>query len=171
MNVARPIAPVTPEEFEAMDKDERLIYELIDGVVMMSPSPSRNHQFAAHRIHGHLFQLLKNSPCRAAGELDIKHKRNIYRPDLMIFCDKDAELPEIIFEILSPSTKRHDLITKAVKYEEMGVKEYWIIDLDIKAITLHDFANQTTATYTLGDTIQSKARPEIIITVDDIMND
>ena len=159
---------LSPEEFERMDKDERLTYELIDGVVMASPSPSRAHQFTAHRIHGQLFNLLKNSPCQAAGELDIKYKDDIYKPDLLVFCDKDAELPEILFEILSPSTKRRDLVTKVFKYEEMGVKEYWIIDIEIKAITLHDFANQTAATYTIGDTVESQARPEIIITIADI---
>ncbi len=44
MNVSRPIEPVTPEEFEAMDKDERLNYELIDGIVLMSPRPNEKHQ-------------------------------------------------------------------------------------------------------------------------------
>ena len=44
MNVSHPIEPVTPEEFERMDKDERLTYELIDGVVLMSPRPSLEHQ-------------------------------------------------------------------------------------------------------------------------------
>ena len=52
MNTAREIERVTPEEFEAMEKDERFNYELIDGVVMMSPSPSRGHQIIAHNIHG-----------------------------------------------------------------------------------------------------------------------
>ena len=168
MNVSRPTEPVTPEEFEAMDKDERLTYELIDGVVMMSPSPSREHQTIAGKMFLTLGDQLRSSPCEPLYELDIQYNGNIFKPDLMVFCDKQADLPEIIIEILSPSTRRHDLITKVIKYEEMGCKEYWIIDPKVKIIIVHDFINQTAESYGLGETIYSKAIPEVIITVADI---
>ena len=44
MNVAQPIPKMTLAEFEALSKEEHLNYELIDGLVMMSPSPSFDHQ-------------------------------------------------------------------------------------------------------------------------------
>lgn len=52
----------TLEQFETMKKEEHCHYELIDGIVFMSPSPSREHQFAAHQIHGLLYNLLSKSP-------------------------------------------------------------------------------------------------------------
>ncbi len=168
MNIARPLNPVSLEEFEAMEKNERFNYELIDGIVMMSPSPSRAHQTIAGKMFLTLGDQLRSSPCEPLYELDIQYNGNIFKPDLMVFCDKQADLPEIIIEILSPSTRRHDLITKVIKYEEMGCKEYWIIDPKVKTIIVHDFINQTAESYGLGDTIQSKARPEISITVADI---
>lgn len=158
----------TLEQFETMKKEEHCHYELIDGIVFMSPSPSREHQFAAHQIHGLLYNLLSKSPCQAAGELDVQYNHNVYKPDLMVFCNKDAEHPEIIFEILSPSTRHRDLGIKVIKYEEMGVKEYWIIDLKIKTVTVHDFVHQTAETYGIDESIQSLAQPDIKIAVADI---
>lgn len=168
MNVARKMESVTPEEFEAMEKDERFNYELIDGIVMMSPSPSREHQGISIKIAHKLMNSLENTPCQPLYEYDIRINDNIFKPDLMVFCDENAELPEIIFEILSPSTRHRDLSIKVIKYKEAGIKEYWIIDPKVKTITVHDYINQTAETYAIGDTIHSKARPEIIIAVADI---
>ncbi len=168
MNVSRPTEPVTPEEFEAMDKDERLTYELIDGVVMMSPSPSREHQTISIKLSHKLMLNLANTDCQPLYEYDIKFDGNIFKPDVMVFCHDNDDLPEIIFEILSPSTRQKDILVKPIRYQAMGVKEYWIIDPKVKIIIVHDFINQTAESYGLGDTIQSKARPEISITVADI---
>lgn len=168
MNVVKKLKHTTLEEFAAMEKDERFNYELIDGVVMMSPSPSREHQIISFRLQGNLFLALKNTACQGACEYDIKCGEAIFKPDVMVFCNPDVELPEIIFEIISPSSKYRDLVIKVAKYEEADIKEYWIIDPKIKTVTVHDFVNQTTEIYGINDTIQSKAIPEIIIAVADI---
>ena len=168
MNAVKPLKVSSPEEFYAMEKSDGWNYELIDGLVMMSPSPSREHQEIASNLHFSLRSRLSGTVCRSLFELDIRFGSNVYKPDVMVFCDKDAELPEIIFEILNPSTRHRDLRLKVVKYEEMGVKEYWIIDPKVKTVTVHDFVNETAETYSLGDSIQSMARPEILIAVSDL---
>ena len=154
--------------YKRQEKDECLNYELIDGVVMMSPSPSREHQQVAGRLFASLFQQLSATPCEPLYELDVPFDGDVFKPDVMVFCDETAELPEIIMEILSPSTRHRDLRIKVVKYEEMGVKEYWIIDPKTRTITVHDFIGGTAEGYCAGETIQSQARPEIVIAVDDI---
>ena len=167
MNAVKPIALSSVEEFYAMPKEEGWNYELVDGFVMMSPSPSREHQTIAGNLHFALRTKLIGTRCEALFELDIRFHNNVYKPDMMVFCDKDAELPEIIFEILSPSTRQRDLRLKVAKYEEMKtVKEYWIIDQKVKTVTVHDYVNNTAETYGLYDTIQSMARPEIVIAVE-----
>ena len=55
MNAAKPFNPVTLEEFEQMEKTHHVNYELIDGVVLMAPSPSREHQ----KIAGNLYFSLR----------------------------------------------------------------------------------------------------------------
>ena len=168
MNVARPLEPYSIEEFELLEKQDGWNYELIDNIVMMSPSPSREHQEISGNLHFALRSKLHDTTCRSLYEMDIQFHNNIYRPDMMVFCDKDAELPEIIFEILSPSTRQRDLRIKVVKYEEMGVKEYWIIDPKVKIVTIHDFVNNTAETYGIHDVVQSMAHPEIMIPVADL---
>ena len=170
MNVVRKMESVTPEEFEAMEKDEHFNYELIDGIVMMSPSPSREHQGIGFKVNGFLFRQIDSHKCTGYYETDIKINDNIYKPDISIFCNDNNDIPIIVFEILSSSTRRKDLTIKTLKYEEAGIEEYWIIDPKVKTITVHDYVNQTAETYAVGDTIHSKARPEIIIAVADIFN-
>ena len=159
---------VTLELFTAMPKDEHKKYELIDGIIYMAPSPSREHQRIAHKLHGKLYTTLDQTGCDAAGELDIVCQGNVLRPDLMVFCNRDDEIPEIVFEILSPSTRHRDLGIKLVKYEQMGVKEYWIVDPKTKAITVHNFVAQHAETYILGEIAKSEIHPELQFVVADI---
>ncbi len=171
MNVAKPLKFHTLEEFEKLPREDGWNYELIDGVVMMSPSPSREHQEISSNLHFSLRLQLKDTQCRSLYEMDVKFNNNIYKPDMMVFCDKDAPLPEIVIEILSPSTRHRDLRIKVVKYEEMGVKEYWIIDPKVKTVTVHDFVNDTAETYGIHDTIKSFAHPEIHIAVETLFEE
>lgn len=168
MNAVKPLEMKTLDEFIAMSKEEGWNYELIDGFVMMSPSPSREHQKIGAKTLLLLGTQLSNTTCEPIYELDIQHNGNVYKPDLMVFCSSEEELPEIVFEILSPSTRHRDLRIKLVKYEEMGVKEYWILDPKVKTITVHDFVNEFTEVYTIGEIAESKAHPEIKIAVADI---
>ncbi|MBQ3509761.1 MAG: Uma2 family endonuclease [Peptococcaceae bacterium] len=163
MNVAKPLTSVTLEEFEQMEKTAHINYELIDGIVLMAPGPSREHQKIAGNLYYSLRTQLHETYCDSIYEMDIKFNGNVYKPDMMVFCDSEAELPEIIFEILSPSTRHTDLRIKVLKYEEMGVKEYWIIDPKVKVITIHDFVNNTAETYSIEDTLYSLAQPELVI--------
>lgn len=165
---AKDLQRMSLEEFEAMEKESHLNYELIDGAVMMSPSPSREHQLISGNIFIMLNQCLKDSHCRPIYELDVKYDNNVFKPDIMIFCNDDSEIPEIIFEILSPSTRQKDILIKPLWYQEMGVKEYWIIDSKVKTVTVHDFINQTAETYGIDETIYSKAISKIVIAVADI---
>lgn len=168
MNAVKPLEMKTPDEFIAMPKEEGWNYELIDGFVMMSPSPSREHQKISGNLYFALRMQLKDTMCQSLYEMDVTFHANVFKPDMMVFCSSEEELPEIVFEILSPSTRHRDLRVKLVKYEEMGVKEYWILDPKVKSITVHDFVNEFTEVYTIGEIAESKAHPEIKITVADI---
>lgn len=168
MNIAEKMERVTLEEFEAMEREEGFNYELIDGVVMMSPTPNFQHQRIGSRLMIRLGVQLQNIDCQPLYEYNIRYENTVLEPDVMVFCGGNEEIPEIVFEILSPSTKQKDILVKPAHYQAMGIKEYWIIDPKVKAVTVHDFVNQTTETYGIEDTIQSKAIPEIIIAAADI---
>lgn len=129
----------TIEDYLALPDDKR--YELIDGVIYEMSAPTVNHQ----DIAGFLYHILWNCvdkhqlPCSPyISPLDIqldKDNKTMVQPDVIIICDPKQELasrifgaPDFVAEVLSPSTRRRDLLVKLNKYMNAGVKEYWIID-------------------------------------------
>lgn len=88
MTAGKPSEIQSLEEFEAMPKEEHLNYEFINGVVLMSPSPSRVHQLTGTKILLTVGPQLQASSCTPVYELDIKHHGCVYKPDVMIFATK-----------------------------------------------------------------------------------
>jgi len=121
-------------------------WELIDGVAFdMSPAPSRHHQSILTEILGQIYNLLSVAPCevycapfdvRLPDYLEQKDSEilTVVQPDLVVVCDKEKlddkgcmGAPDLVVEILSPSTMSKDLHQKFSLYERHGVKEYWVI--------------------------------------------
>lgn len=134
----------TYADYLKLDEDVR--YEVIDGTIYnMSPSPTPNHQ----EILGELFiefgSYLRGKECRAfISPIDVclsDEKEDMDKvqewviPDLVVVCDKNKigdkriiGTPDLLVEVLSPSTAKHDRLTKYNRYQRAGVKEYWIVD-------------------------------------------
>ncbi len=147
--------PVMPYEFRdwtvddlARIPDDGLQYELLDGMLLVSPSPAARHQWAS----GRLFLLLSEG-CPAGmkvffAPLDWQpDPLTSFQPDLLVVRDEDVEIKNITrplvlaVEILSPSTRRKDLFLKRSKYEDAGVASYWIVDPEAPSITALDLVD------------------------------
>jgi Uma2 family endonuclease len=121
-------------------------WELIEGVAWsMSPAPKRGHQEIQARLLTEIRVFLKGKPCKAydapfdvllprAGEADDKVD-TVVQPDLVVYCDRSKltpagarGAPDLIVEILSPSTSKKDQREKFDLYQKHGVREYWIVD-------------------------------------------
>jgi Uma2 family endonuclease len=110
--------------------------ELLDGsIVAMSPRPAVNHGVVADNIL-HIFKkYLKGKKHTALGEQDVYlTEKDWVIPDVMIVCNRDTikadgihGAPDLIVEVLSPSTSRNDKGYKKDLYERCGVKEYWVV--------------------------------------------
>ena len=142
----------TIDDYYALPDDQRV--ELIDGVIYDMSAPTLFHQF----IIGKIFQDLKNfidkkgGPCipfmaPADVQLDCDD-RTMVQPDVFMICDlnkmkleKVYGAPEFIVEVLSKSTRRKDMVLKLRKYMNAGVKEYWMVDPEKKAVLVYDFLN------------------------------
>ena len=131
---------LTYEDYAAMPEGDR--YELIDGVLIVVASPNREHQsiqFELSLVVGNLVKAedlgwVFNPP------FDVLFSRTeVVQPDL-IFVSKEREdiitdanirgAPDLVVEILSPSSTRRDWRDKFDMYERHGVREYWLIDPD-----------------------------------------
>ncbi|MCF6093733.1 Uma2 family endonuclease [Microaerobacter geothermalis] len=116
-------------------------WERIDGVVYdMTPPPSSDHQKVVSRLQGEFYAYLKGKTCQSfvapfAVYLDETENGNYVEPDITIICDPSKihkkgciGVPDMVVEVLSPSTAAKDKRTKLKRYRLSGVKEYWIID-------------------------------------------
>ena len=122
-------ADFTPADLAAMPDDGRR-YELVDGVLVVSPSPSRPHQRASMRLsvildrHAPVELEVLAAPCDLLLGPD-----TVVQPDLLIVpAEDDDALPVLVVEILSESTRRFDLALKRARYETAGIGAYWVID-------------------------------------------
>ncbi len=118
-------------------------YELIDGVICMSPSASALHQRIITRVSAEIVAHLKLNP---VGEVYVESDVSfgpgpsrgdiVYRPDITFLSspkaasvkDRIAVAPDVVVEVVSPSSRRYDTETKKSDYERFQVAEYWIID-------------------------------------------
>jgi Uma2 family endonuclease len=120
--------------------DDGFRYQVINGVVVMSPSPTPRHQTVLHEISGQLRDFLKTRPiARVFPDIDVRFGPDlVYRPDLVVVrSDRLPKplrridiVPDLIVEILSPGSEAMDQRTKRADYERLGVRDYWIVSLD-----------------------------------------
>ena len=128
----------TIDDYYALPPDIRV--ELIDGVFYDMASPATTHQkislFLAMTLQA--FIDANNGSCQTyAAPTDVQldcDEKTMVQPDVFVLCDenKDEEkcifgAPDLVIEILSPSTRYHDTMRKLYKYRNAGVREYWII--------------------------------------------
>ena len=128
---------------------------MIDGIAyMMSPGPLRIHQWASGNLYIQIRQFLRGKPCEVyAAPFDVRLNPNeaddiVLQPDIIVVCDKSKlddkacnGAPDMVIEILSPSTERLDKLIKFRKYQEYGVREYWIVDAANKMVHVHVLNN------------------------------
>ena len=130
-------------------------YELIDGqVYILAPAPSPEH----HRISGELYRQISNylldKDCQVfAAPFDVRlpegEERDeeiltIVQPDILVVCDKSKldqrglkGAPDMVIEVVSPTTAGRDRGLKRDLYERNGVREYWLVDYSNKTIEVY----------------------------------
>lgn len=121
--------------------------ELIDGqLVAMSPRPVWNHVSAAGNIYNIFFQYLKGKSCTPVPDgLDLfLTEKDHFVPDMMVVCDPSKlqndgvhGAPDLVVEVLSPSTAKNDRGYKKEVYSQCGVREYWIVDVANRMVEVY----------------------------------
>ena len=130
--------PLTNEEYFALP-ESNLHIELFEGRVMMAPSPTPDHQEMALDIAVALRACAEKAKGAAyIAPLDIEVGPGmVYQPDAMYFAPGNVpergdvrvdRVPDIVVEVLSPGTRRYDLVEKMPNYAKAGVRECWVVD-------------------------------------------
>ncbi len=168
-------------DYLTWDENER--WELLDGVPYMQAAPSRIHQEILVEILNQIANYLKGKPCKVypapfCVRLDVEKNdndvKNVVEPDITIVCDNSKlddrgckGSPDMIVEILSPSTGKNDRLIKFNKYEKAGVKIYWVVEPDQKLVSVFTLQLNgrygRTEMYTEEDKIKVSIFPDLEI--------
>ena len=120
--------------------DER--WELIDGIAYAMAAPSLVHQRILLNFARQLGDFLDGKTCMVLiAPCDVRLNADgadddVVQPDVFVVCDKKkleigksvVGVPDLVIEILSPTSASHDMIRKYRLYQRAGVSEYWIVD-------------------------------------------
>jgi Uma2 family endonuclease len=168
---------MTPEEFDAIsDWDREFTYELINGVLIVTPSPSAGERAPSDLLAYLLLNYRENHPEGSTLNLTLPEQtfatgNNRRRADRVIWCglDRDPDpddiqdVPTIVIEMVSADRRdrRRDYEAKRSEYSQIGVREYWIMDRFQRRVTICRFEEQgeTEAVLSESDVLSTPLLP------------
>lgn len=163
--------------------------EIIKGKIFkMSPAPNTFHQMVSANILTLLKVATKGQKCKTFAAptdvrlitkgIDNENIKTVVQPDIFIVCDSSKldergciGSPDLIIEILSPSSSSKDLNIKYSLYEEAGVREYWIVhpgDLYVQCYILEDGKYRNSGVYAEYDKVPVHTIPGLELAVEEI---
>ena len=181
MVTAQPATKLTYADYCLTPDDER--YELLDGELLMAPAPIESHQIAVMELGTLLHMFVK---ARGLGQVFsapydvVLSETDVVQPDLLFVSNERAHIrtpanirgaPDLVVEILSPSTAERDRTFKRALYARYGVSEYWLVDPDSRTVTvllLDDGTFAEVARYGTGQTLTSPTLAGFTTNLDDI---
>ena len=191
ISVLEPEATYSYADYLRWSFEERV--ELIKGKMFrMSPTPRRGHQEIGGDIFGAMHSFLKSKSCKVYhAPFDVRFPNQpddtnaqtftVVQPDICVICDHsrldDAGCkgaPDLIVEILSPSTASKDLNEKYQLYEEHGVQEYWVVypgEAVLEIYELQDGKYVSKGKFVKEDVVTSKVLPGLEIKLSEVFEE
>lgn len=172
-------APLTVHDYLALP-DAGPRYQLVDGDFHMAPAPNLFHQRASRNIGHLLLTWLDQNPIGEVfyAPLDVfLTETNVFQPDILFISKSRSHLlqengvhgaPDLVVEILSPSTSFLDLGSKKRVYARCGVRELWIVDpveRSVAVYNLRESESEPKATWLEGDTFACQFFPGLELNV------
>ena len=146
----------TLEDYYTLPDDRRV--ELIEGKLYDMAAPSFVHQHLLGRLFARISHYIERKggnclPMMAPVDVRLDcDDRTMVQPDLLILCDRSKiykwgimGAPDFCLEIVSEATRRKDYTRKLQKYVDAGVREYWILDPECRALVTYDWRDDYTA--------------------------
>ena len=158
-------------------------YEVIDGELFMTPAPRPKHQKIVLRLAEELSGFVRKS---GLGEVFVApvdvllEQHTILQPDVLFIRQERLAIvkedaiegpPDLVVEVLSPSTFYKDLRKKMTAYSQFGVQEYWIVDPETQTIEVYarrDDKLQLARKFSSGESLESALLPGLRLAVKDV---
>ena len=150
--------------------DDRHRYEIFEGDLIVTPAPNRPHQ----KAHASLFRILSQHIAEhSLGEMysapfDVYFdEETTFEPDILFVAKARLDIideqkvngaPDVVIEVISPSTESRDRGFKFKRYGQEGVKEYWLVDPTKKTIEIYQLGEKgfvNAGTFRGGDEVRS----------------
>lgn len=171
---------LTYADYEKIPPD-RQRHEILDGAECMTPAPDPDHQECVLRIAR---SLADHADARRLGRVFVAptdvvlSAHDIVQPDVFFISEQRAGIvgrrnvqgaPDLVVEVLSPSSAAQDRGAKRALYERAGVREYWIVDLEARAVEIHDLGeNRRVRVYREGERLESASLRGLELDVSDL---
>ncbi len=181
MDVIRPV--FTAADLAQLPDDGKR-YEVLEGDLAVSPSPNRKHQNVIRHlsaffigVESHGYGLWYPAPFDVVFDT-----HNVTEPDLLfvraerldIITDANVQAsPDLVVEVLSPSTRERDMGVKSHLYARFGVPEYWIVDPEVETLAVYHLTSEgyeISGPFRRGETIHSALFPDAPLNVADVFN-
>ena len=171
----------TAEDYWNLPEGERA--ELINGKFYDMAPPSRIHQRLVSKLTSAIDQYISDHhgscevyPAPFAVNLDADDKDWV-EPDVSVICDSNkltdrgcSGAPDLVFEIVSPSSRKMDYNRKKTIYSDAGVREYWIVDPAKERVTVYHYEEDAAPViYSFTQDIPVGIYPGLTIKINDLL--
>ena len=175
----------TYADYKQWDLAEGERYELIDGIAYAMSAPNDTHQAILAVLTAKFYNFLEGKPCKVRpAPYDVRlfyqedeQDDTVVQPDLTVICDGKKRgkegcrgAPDLVVEILSPSNTAIEMTRKFELYRKAGVREYWIVNPEPKALIIHRFHGSVITTHSYGsaDTVPVDILPGLAINLEPV---
>jgi Uma2 family endonuclease len=178
MSIKKPKVRFTYRDYCLLPEDKR--YELMDGELYMAPAPGTSHQTAVRNLGTLLWNYVRQN---RLGQVHfapydvILSDEDVVQPDVLFVSQERRSIisergcegpPDLVVEVLSPSTAQRDRELKRKVYARYGVREYWLVDpetqtVEVLALDAEDLTPQ--GAYSAADRVASQVLPGLTLPV------
>lgn len=175
--------PYTADDLP-MTPDDGRRYEILGGELIVSPSPSEQHQSVLTELLAELRAFLRDHEVGKVypAPFDVAFDEyNILQPDLLVVLkehrdriesNRVAGAPDLVVEIISHGSRGTDRVKKAATYATFGVREYWLVDPESQTILVQELQGGRFRQVPSGDgMVRSNVLPGLVINPDDIFEE
>lgn len=170
----------TYDDYAALPDDGHR-YEIVNGVLLMTPPPTPAHQSITMRISYYLFSHVELAGLGRVFAAPIAVElapENTFEPDIVVVLNAHLDIiaekriigvPDLVVEVASPSTAAYDRLTKHDIYARSGVPEYWIIkptSRTVEALVLENGKYRSLGIFNGQATVPSRVLPDLPVRVE-----